>query len=126
MRRKIIGWFAFFWIIYAIQADNCHERLRIGCRNVVGRRVCYFDEQRICFKSFNNECEMQLFACHYRKTLARYDNKFCELLQFMCNEDLNRYKWPPDYFEQQIATIYKKRDRNPYNNGLYINNFQAN
>uniref|UniRef100_A0ABK9MGK8 Uncharacterized protein n=1 Tax=Glossina morsitans morsitans TaxID=37546 RepID=A0ABK9MGK8_GLOMM len=111
MRREIIGWFAaLFWIVFAIQADNCHERLRIGCRDVViEKRVCYFDEQRICFKSFNNECEMQLFACHYGKTLARYDNKFCELLQFMCDEDLNRYKWPPDYFEQQIATIYKKK-----------------
>ncbi|XP_037826976.1 uncharacterized protein LOC119614957 [Lucilia sericata] len=100
-------WMSLLLCVPLNLASKCRDRIENDC-SVEVRHQCYFDTERTCFKHFKTNCEMEISACKYEKEYRAFPEKFCKSLQFMCNEEIDDFHWPPDYFDEQIANLRKK------------------
>ncbi|KAM7355049.1 uncharacterized protein ACRADG_001277 [Cochliomyia hominivorax] len=105
--------YLLFWLPLNF-ASKCRDLIEEECEVKV-RHQCYLDSQRTCFKHFKTNCEMEISSCKYEKEYRPFPEKFCKSLQFLCNEEIDNYNWPPDYFDEQIANL-RNKPLNPYEN----------
>ncbi|XP_005179052.2 uncharacterized protein LOC101898938 [Musca domestica] len=85
-------------------SNDCKERIRKTCRREV-QNLCYLDTERGCFRHFQSNCDMEISACKNEMVYEAWPEKYCSSLQFMCQEEIEEYNWPPDNFYQQIEHI---------------------
>ncbi|XP_059216282.1 uncharacterized protein LOC131994080 [Stomoxys calcitrans] len=83
---------------------DCKEGTRIRCKEKI-QNQCYFERQRSCFRHFATNCHMELMACKSGREYEIWPEKFCKSVQFLCQEEIDEYHWPPNDLYQQIVHI---------------------
>ncbi|XP_073836481.1 uncharacterized protein [Musca autumnalis] len=89
---------------YAAANDDCKERIRQTCKITV-KNQCYYDVERGCFRHFQTNCDMEISTCKYNNVYQSWPETYCKSVQFLCQEEVDEFNWPPDNFYEQIEHL---------------------